>query len=87
MSVLRSDDIESLFRAQREIAAKLAAITKTLPNTDSTYLDVTDAAQRADRAMKKLERVLYFIKIDRIAERITAELAEKTQLEAELRTK
>lgn len=87
MSVLQVNEMESLFAGQREIAARLAAILGTTPLDDSVYQELLRASNNAADARKKLERLIYILKVEEINARIAEEQAKKIALEAELSKK
>lgn len=87
MSVLRANDMEPLFAAQREIAERLATILATTPDTDTAYTELLRASNNASDARKKLDRLVYILKVEEINARIAEEQAKKIALEAELSKK
>lgn len=87
MSVLRVNDMEPLFAEQRALAAKLANILKSTPLNDSVYQEILRASNNATDAQKKLDRLVYVLKVEEINARIAEEQAKKIALEAELSTK
>lgn len=87
MSVLQVNEMESLFAGQREIAARLLTILGATPPNDSVYQELLRASNNAADARKKLERLIYILKVEEINARIAEEQAKKTALEAELSKK
>ena len=87
MSALQSNDMEPLFAGQRELALRLGTILSSLPPTDSVYQDLVRASNNATDARKKLERLVYALKVEEINARIADEQLKKAALEAELSKK
>lgn len=84
MSVLRVNEMEPLFAAQRDLAVKLANVLASTPLNDSVYQELLRASNNATDAQKKLDRLVYVLKVEEINATIASEQAKKLALETEL---